>query len=133
MDLQKSLRHFYVNFLFYLATTPKKRRRIIPDPSTSSSSSSSSSSSESEEEEPAVKKQKPGKSKLTSYKIPKKVVWSRDDVENFKTNFPAIRNLSDSIIANLTVKEMTDINFKKDKGSRIFSQTLSVNYCVGGA
>ena len=109
-------------------TTPKKRCRIIPDPDTSSGSSSSNSSSESEEDEPAAKKQKPGKSKNSFYKIPKKVVWSRDDVENFKTNFPAIRNLSDSIIANLTVKEMTDINFKKDKGSKIFSQTLSVNY-----
>jgi hypothetical protein len=49
-------------------------------------------------------------------------------MESFRTNFPAIRNFPDSVIEILSFREISNLSFKKDKGSKVFSQTLAANF-----
>lgn len=64
------------------------------------------------------------------FKIPKKKsrVWSADQVENFKKNYPDLRNFDDSILAVLSASELAKMGGRGLKNSKILSEKLASNY-----
>jgi hypothetical protein len=56
------------------------------------------------------------------------VPWNAAEIENFKKNWPHLRNFSDSVIKNATLSELTGMARQKLSGAKLMSQVLSANF-----
>jgi hypothetical protein len=68
---------------------------------------------------------------LKKFKIPKRnttTPWTPEEIENFKKNWPHLKNFSDSVLRHATLSELTGMGRQKFSGSRLLSQTLSANF-----
>jgi hypothetical protein len=54
--------------------------------------------------------------------------WSPEEIENFKKNWPHLKNFSDSVLKNATLSELTGMARQKLSGSKLLSQILSTNF-----
>jgi hypothetical protein len=71
------------------------------------------------------------KKALRLFKIPKRdksVPWNAAEIENFKKNWPHLRNFSDSVIKNATLSDLTGMARQKLSGAKLLSQVLSANF-----
>jgi hypothetical protein len=131
MDFRQNLLSSFNFHLSFLGRIPagRKRIRICSDPESSSSSSSEDSSEDESEEDPKpVKKGKTEGNCARPYKIPKLAKhWSPSEIDSFRSLFPALRFLPDSVIEKLTFKEMSSMAAKDGK-TKAFTQTLAANF-----
>jgi hypothetical protein len=65
---------------------------------------------------------------LRSRKKDRSVLWSPEEVENFKKNWPHQKNFSDSVIKHATLSELTAMGRQKFSGNRLLSQVLTSNF-----
>jgi hypothetical protein len=89
------------------------------------SSSDEETDSVTAEEEQKVRK------RLKRFKIPKikrAKVWTREQLENFRKNWPNSKNFADSVLEGATLSELTAMGRQKISGSRLLSHTLSENF-----
>jgi hypothetical protein len=88
------------------------------------------SSSESEPEDIEDEDQQ-RKKDLRKFKILRRdttTPWSAEDLENFRKNWPHLRNFSDSVLKNASLTELTGMARQKTSGAKLLSQILSMNY-----
>jgi hypothetical protein len=93
-------------------------------------SSSSEEESESEDEDQGSDSKKPCISS-NRYVIPKHRPygpWSDDELDNFRKNWPHLRNFSDSVLRHASLSELTGMARQKVSSSKVFAQVLSANY-----
>lgn len=102
----------------------KKRKRILESSSSSDSSSSSSSSGSDSDNffQPRLQ------GKRASYKIPRKTRWSPEEIQSFKDNFPVLKNFPNSVLENLSFKDMASLECKRNKNSKFSSHQLANNF-----
>ena len=101
--------------------------RVLSSSSSSSSSSGDDSDSDSDEAEDDHT-QNPNAGRLPGFKIPKlKKVgpWSDQILENFKKNFPHLRNFDDEILRHASLKELTDLGKSKVSDSKVLSNKMA--------
>jgi hypothetical protein len=66
-----------------------------------------------------------------SFKIPRRETgspWTAAELENFRKNWPHLKNFSDSVLKNATLAELTGLARQKFSGTKLLSQILSANY-----
>ncbi len=72
-----------------------------------------------------------GVTRTGGYKIPKRnptLEWTSAQIQNFKLNWPHLRNFDDSVLKHATLSELTSMERQKVSGSKILTQTLSRNF-----
>jgi hypothetical protein len=109
----------------------KQRSRIRISDSTEESSSSEEEDSSSSEEEGNNHTANSGNTKQDNYRIPKLIKngpWSSEELENFRKNWPQLRNFDDSILKNASLKELAGIGKSKSSHSKLLSDRLARNY-----
>jgi hypothetical protein len=65
------------------------------------------------------------------YKIPRRntaAEWTPAQIQNFKLNWPHLKNFDDSVLKHATLSELTSMGRHKVSGSKVLSQTLSRNF-----
>jgi hypothetical protein len=55
-------------------------------------------------------------------------IWTSDQLENFRKNWPNLKNFADSVLQNATLSELTAMGKQKVSGSQLLSHTLSANF-----
>jgi hypothetical protein len=68
---------------------------------------------------------------MRSFKIPKcpkNKIWNAEQLDNFRKNWPHLKNFTDSVLENATLSELTAMGKQKVSGSRLLSQVLSANF-----
>jgi hypothetical protein len=68
---------------------------------------------------------------VRKFKIPRRdpsVPWSAAELENFRKNWPHLKNFLDSVLKHATLTELTGMSKQKVSGSRLLSQILSANF-----
>jgi hypothetical protein len=94
------------------------------------SSSTGSDSEEEEKREGGTGSREPRKS-LSFFRIPKVhrgKSWSNEHLENFRKNWPHLKNFDDSVLRKATLTELTAMGKQRISGSRLLSHELSVNF-----
>lgn len=107
----------------------KSRPRVLSSSDDSSSSDGDSESATSEEDDD-VTPSALGKT-AEKFKIPKiaKVgPWSNIELENFKKNWPHLRNFEDSVLKHASLKEIAGIGKSKMSQSKVTSSRMAQNY-----
>jgi hypothetical protein len=69
--------------------------------------------------------------KLKTFKIPKRSknkIWNAEQLDNFRKNWPHLKNFTDSVFENATLSELTAMGKQKVLGSRLLSHVLSANF-----
>jgi hypothetical protein len=54
--------------------------------------------------------------------------WTAEQLENFKKNWPHLKNFSNSVLEHATLGELTAMGKQKISGSRLLSHVLSANF-----
>jgi hypothetical protein len=54
--------------------------------------------------------------------------WNSEELENFRKNWPHLRNFVDSVLRHASLSELTGMARQKISGSKVFSQVMSANY-----
>jgi len=101
---------------------------VVESSSEESSSSSSDSTSEEEEDDPPAPK---GKKSSNRYKIPKFIKsgpWSHTELENIKKNWPHLRNFENSVLKNVSFKDLAGYGKNKHTGQKALSQLMTANF-----
>ncbi len=101
---------------------------MVESSSEESSSSSSDSTSEEEEDDPPAPK---GKKSSNRYKIPKFIKsgpWSHTELENIKKNWPHLRNFENSVLKNVSFKDLAGYGKNKHTGQKALSQLMTANF-----
>ncbi len=94
------------------------------------SSSTGSDSEEEEKGEGRTEDREPKKS-LSFFRIPKDhrgKSWSNEQLENFRKNWPHLKNFDYSVLRNATLSELTAMGKQRISGSRLLSHELSANF-----
>lgn len=107
----------------------KSRPKILSSSEDSSSSDDSSGSGSSDEDDDVVPS--PSGKTAEKFKIPKiaKVgPWSSSELENFKKNWPHLRNFEDSVLKHASLKELAGIGKTKMSHSKVASSRMAQNY-----
>jgi hypothetical protein len=68
---------------------------------------------------------------MNRFKIPKVSrgkLWNGKQLENFRKNWPHLRNFEDSVLENASLSELTAMGKQKVSSSRLLSHTLSENF-----
>jgi hypothetical protein len=60
-------------------------------------------------------------------KISKGKIWNEKQLDNFRKNWPHLKNFENSVLENATLSELTAMGKQKVSSSRLLSQTLSAN------
>ncbi len=55
-------------------------------------------------------------------------VWSAEQLENFRKNWPHLKNFADSVLEHATLTELTAMGRQKVSSSRLLSNVLSANF-----
>ncbi len=96
------------------------------DEGTLASLSSSDSEAEDREDEDHQRRKA-----VRTFKIPRREAatpWTEEELENFRKNWPHLKNFSDSVLKHATLSELTGMARQRVSGSKILSQKLSANY-----
>ena len=94
----------------------------------SSSSSESDDSSEGEEDDTPAAKGKKSSNNFVIPKFAKSGAWSASELENIKKNWPHLRNFDDSVLRNVSLKELAGLGKSKNSGQKAISQLMAANY-----
>ncbi len=68
---------------------------------------------------------------VRSFKIPRREAatpWIEAELENFRKNWPHLKNFSDSVLKHATLFKLTGMARQRVSGSKLLSQKLSANY-----
>jgi hypothetical protein len=109
----------------------RKRIRILSSDSEDNEEDTSSSPSSENEAEEKEELSLRGASRAGGYKIPKRnpaLEWTPAQIQNFKLNWPHLRNFDDSVLKHATLSELTSMGKQKVSGSKILSKKLSRNF-----
>jgi hypothetical protein len=68
-----------------------------------------------------------GANQLKIPKLAKGKVWNEKQLENFRKNWPHLRNFEDSVLECATLSELTAMGKQRFSNSRLLSHTLSAN------
>jgi hypothetical protein len=60
-------------------------------------------------------------------KISRGKIWNEKQLENFRKNWPHLKNFENSVLENATLSELTAMGKQKVSNSRLLSHTLSTN------
>ncbi len=72
-----------------------------------------------------------GTPQSNGYKIPQRnhsLEWTAEKIQNFKLNWPHLKNFNDSVLKHATLSELTAMGRQKISDSKILSQKLSRNF-----
>jgi hypothetical protein len=118
-------------FLYAGRTKPRRRiRSIVSSSETEESNQTVSSSSESEQEAEETQHLS-SKDFLKTFKIPKRnqsEPWTLEQVENFKKNWPYLRNFDYSVLKFAMLKELTGMAKQKVSGQKLLSQAMVATF-----
>ncbi len=94
----------------------------------SSDDSDSSSGSSSEEDNVASKTQKSEKTKFQIPKFRPHGPWTDEELDNFRRNWPHLKNFADSVLRHASLSELTGMARQKVSSSKVFAQVMTANY-----
>jgi hypothetical protein len=68
---------------------------------------------------------------MSNFKIPrhkKNKVWTLEQLENFKKNWPMLKNFDDTVLREASLSELSNMAWQKQSNSKILSRVLAANY-----
>jgi hypothetical protein len=69
--------------------------------------------------------------RVDSFKIPrfkKNKVWTSEQLENFRKNWPMLKHFDDTVLREATLSELSNMARQKQSSSKVLSRVLAANY-----